>query len=154
MQNVRVRGQLEDAGLTVGTVHRNLPAAELTARALARQEGILAANGALVVQTGARTGRSPADRFIVSEPAADGVAWNDVNQACAPELFERMFRKAATYLRNREAFVFDGYAGAGRGRGTSTHGIGRHWEAVSVRPTFVQYETMDDVAIDGHADRG
>ena len=112
MQNVQVRTELEGIGLTVGSVHRNLPAAELTARSLARQEGILAANGALVVQTGSRTGRSPADRFIVAEPAADGVAWSDVNQQCTPELFDRMLRKAGRYLRNREVFVFDGYVGA------------------------------------------
>ena len=118
MQNVQAREQLEGIGLTVGSVHRNLPAAELTARALARQEGILAANGALVVQTGARTGRSPADRFIVDEPAAEGVAWSDVNQPCTPELFEHMLRKASAYLHGREAFVFDGYAGADKAIGS------------------------------------
>ena len=46
-------------------VHRNLPPAELIARALARGEGILAANGALVVKTGEPSGRSPKDRCIV-----------------------------------------------------------------------------------------
>ncbi len=112
MQNVQARAQLDAVGVTVGSVHRNLPAAELTARSLARQEGVLAANGALVVQTGARTGRSPADRFFVDEPEADGVAWSDVNQPCTAELFDHMLRKASAYLRNREVFVFDGYAGA------------------------------------------
>ena len=57
-------------GITVGPVHRNLPAPELIARSLARGEGIFAANGALVVTTGERTGRSPADRYIVDEPEA------------------------------------------------------------------------------------
>ena len=80
--------QLGEIGISAGDVHRNLPAAELTARALARGEGILAANGALVVKTGARTGRSPADRFIVDEPEAEAVAWSDVNQRCSPELFD------------------------------------------------------------------
>jgi len=114
MQNVQARTELQGIGLAVGSVHRNLPAAELTARALARQEGILAANGALVVRTGARTGRSPADRFIVAEPDADGVAWSDVNQPCTPELFDRLMTKANAYLRDREVFVFDGYVGADR----------------------------------------
>ena len=52
MDEQTVHAQLEEAGLRVGPVHRNLPSPELTARSLARGEGILAANGALVVRTG------------------------------------------------------------------------------------------------------
>ena len=46
-----IRKQLAELGLAGGgAVHRNLPPAELIARSLARGEGILAANGALVRQ--------------------------------------------------------------------------------------------------------
>ena len=41
------------------TVHANLAAARLVELAIARGEGMLAANGALNCDTGARTGRSP-----------------------------------------------------------------------------------------------
>ena len=68
MDEPTVRAQLDAADITVGPLHRNLPAPELIARSLARGEGIFAANGALVVTTGERTGRSPADRYIVDEP--------------------------------------------------------------------------------------
>ena len=65
-----VRDDLAEAGLAgIGQVHRNLPYAELVARSLARKEGILASNGAIVVRTGLRTGRSPHDRFIVDSKA-------------------------------------------------------------------------------------
>ena len=139
MQNVQARAQLENIGLTVGSVHRNLPAAELTARSLARQEGILPANGALVVQTGARTGRSPADRFIVDEPAAEGVAWSDVNQQCTPELFDRMLCKASTYLHSREVFVFDGYAGADKAYRLPIRVVAdTAWHALFAQTLFLQ----------------
>ena len=63
-----VRDQLAELGLGgQRRVHRNLPPAELIARSLARGEGILAANGALVVKTGEPSGRSPEDRVIVEE---------------------------------------------------------------------------------------
>ena len=112
MDEKTVRMQLREAGLTAGEVHRNLPAPELTARALARKEGILAANGALVVTTGERTGRSPGDRYIVSEDAAADVAWGGANQPCAPEVFDEYLERASEYLRAREAYVFDGFVGA------------------------------------------
>ena len=108
--------QLAALGLdTTGNVHRNLPPAELIARSLARGEGILAANGALVVKTGEPSGRSPLDRFIVREGAAtDLVDWNETNVGCERALFDRLFEKAQSYLRDRDLYVFDGFSGAER----------------------------------------
>jgi phosphoenolpyruvate carboxykinase (ATP) len=112
MDNSIVRAQIETLGVEVGRINRNLPAPELTARSLARNEGVLAANGALVVLTGARTGRSPSDRYICTDADADAVAWSNTNHPCTPEVFDRLLRKASTYLHDREVFVFDGYVGA------------------------------------------
>ncbi len=114
--NDTIRNQLAELGLAgTGAVHRNLPPAELVARSLARDEGILAANGALVVKTGEPSGRSPEDRVIVSEGrAAEEVCWGDVNIPCEPALFDRLLDKARGYLHTRDLYVFDGFAGAER----------------------------------------
>ncbi|NLG65909.1 MAG: phosphoenolpyruvate carboxykinase (ATP) [Actinobacteria bacterium] len=112
-----VREQLAALGMAgSGAVHRNLPPAELIARSLARGEGILAANGALVVKTGDPTGRSPDDRAIVMESPADNQVWWDsaANSPCHPDLFERLLNKARGYLHDRDLYVFDGFAGAER----------------------------------------
>jgi len=111
-----IRRQLEELGLAgSGAVHRNLPPAELIARSLARDEGILAANGALVVKTGEPSGRSPNDRVIVEEgAAAEQVCWGDINLPCKPALFDRLLDKARGYLHDRDLYVFDGFAGAER----------------------------------------
>jgi phosphoenolpyruvate carboxykinase (ATP) len=111
-----VRVQLAELGLAGnGEIHRNLPPAELIARSLARNEGILAANGALVVKTGMPAGRSPKDRVIVEDdPTADIVCWGDVNIPCKPALFDRLLDKARGYLHDRDLYVFDGFAGAER----------------------------------------
>ncbi|MHB8169072.1 MAG: phosphoenolpyruvate carboxykinase (ATP) [Thermoleophilia bacterium] len=107
-----IREQLSELGLSSrGKVHRNLPPAELIARSLARGEGILAANGALVVKTGEPSGRSPDDRLIVEEDGADDVCWGDFNEACQPALFDRLLDKARGYLSGRELYIFDGFAG-------------------------------------------
>ena len=99
-----VRDQLRELGLGGnGSIHRNLPPAELIARSLARAEGILAANGALVVKTGEPSGRSPMDRFIVEEnPLTDEIDWGEVNEPCAPALFDRLLDKARGYLHDRD----------------------------------------------------
>ncbi len=110
-----IRRQLSELGLAGrGIIHRNLPPAELVARSLARGEGILAANGALVVKTGEPSGRSPDDRVIVEEDAAEHVCWGDFNEACDPALFDRLLDKARGYLHDRELYVFDGFAGTER----------------------------------------
>lgn len=61
-------------------VKYQLSPAELIDDALLNKEGTLAASGALAVDTGKFTGRSPKDRFIVcDEVTEDQVWWGDVN---------------------------------------------------------------------------
>lgn len=98
---------------TTEKIHKNLSVAELVEKALARGEGMLAANGALVVRTGKRTGRSPADRFVVeSKNTKDELWWGPVNKAVSPEAFNKLLSKAKDYLSKRDVFICDGFAGA------------------------------------------
>ncbi len=96
-----------------GRIHWNLAPAVLTEMALARSEGLLADNGAFVVRTGKRTGRSPKDRVVVAEPSTESqIWWGPVNRKYAPENFDRLLAKAETHTKGRELFVFEGWAGA------------------------------------------
>jgi phosphoenolpyruvate carboxykinase (ATP) len=107
-------GSLQGHGIaTSGPVRWNLSPAELVERAVARDEGQLADSGALVVHTGARTGRSPKDRFIVQHPSIQGqIWWGPINQPLSPEVFARIRAKACRHCESRELFVCDGFAGA------------------------------------------
>lgn len=79
----------------------NLSMKELVDAALARKEGELASNQALVVKTGTRTGRSPKDRFIVRDAITENeVDWNTINQAISPEKFKALWMKAENYLNS------------------------------------------------------
>ena len=77
----------------------------LAERAVLRGEGRFASNGALVVRTGKRTGRSPKDRFIVHEPAsADLIDWGAINQPVAAPVFEALWQRVRSHLAGRETF--------------------------------------------------
>ena len=55
---------------------------ELIKRAVKNEEGVIASNGALAVNTGNRTGRSPNDRFIVKEDSTSHlIDWGDIGKA-------------------------------------------------------------------------
>ena len=105
---------LEDLGLkNLGRVYRNLSIPQLVECALARGEGRLASSGALVVETGKYTGRSPKDRFIVSEPSTrDEIDWNHLNVPISSENFERLYHRVLGYIQGRELYIFDGFVGA------------------------------------------
>jgi phosphoenolpyruvate carboxykinase (ATP) len=94
-------------------VHRNLRSAVLVEHSIRRGEGHMANNGALVTQTGKRTGRSPNDKFTVKNArTADVVAWGNVNRPFDPDKFEALYRRVIEYLQDKEIFVQDLFAGA------------------------------------------
>ena len=96
-----------------GTAYYNLTPAELVEEALMRGEGVLSDKGALVVNTGKYTGRSPDDKFIVDAGEAhDKVNWGKVNVPISQEKFNALRGKMLAYLQNRDIYVFDGFAGA------------------------------------------
>ena len=92
----------------------NLSVAQLYEEALRRNEAVLAADGPLVAHTGAYTGRSADDRFVVKDgAAADKVHWGKVNKPLAPEQFARLKKKVLAHLAERgEVFVQECSVGA------------------------------------------
>jgi phosphoenolpyruvate carboxykinase (ATP) len=95
------------------TVQINLPVAELYENAVRDGEGILAADGPLVVGTGAHTGRSPKDKFVVREPSTEAsVWWGDVNHPISEEHYDRLRARLVDYLSQRDLYAQDLFIGA------------------------------------------
>jgi phosphoenolpyruvate carboxykinase (ATP) len=65
------------------------------------------------VETGAFTGRSPQDKYVVRDAGTEGdVWWGSVNHPVSAAVFDQLLAKALAHLGQRDIFVFDGYAGA------------------------------------------
>ena len=96
------------------TIVRNASTPHLVELALARQEGVLADGGALSVDTGVFTGRSPKDKFLEDTPGIhDNIDWGAVNAPISPDHFAALEKLARAHLsKQRELYRFDGFAGA------------------------------------------
>jgi len=98
-------------GLNVAIAHWNLSPEELVAKSLELGQGELNDTGALCVDTGKFTGRSPKDKFTVKDSITEhSVDWGDINIPMAPETFDKLYDKVCAYLSDKEVWVRDSYA--------------------------------------------
>ena len=103
-----IRAQLAAFGLRwLGQVSWNEAVWRLVQNSAARGEARLSATGALVVETGIHTGRSPKDKFVVRDGlTAETVDWHN-NLAMTPENFEALKTDMLQHARLKDLFVQD-----------------------------------------------
>ena len=91
-----------------------LSTTELYYKMLENNEGELTELGAINARTGKYTGRSPKDKFIVTEPSyKDDIDWGNINQPIDETTFLNLYNKVLDYLNERdELYIFNGYAGS------------------------------------------
>src|SRR6478672_8183469 len=94
-------------------VRANLSTAELYEDAIRHGEGLIAADGPLVVRTGKHTGRSPEDKFIVDEPSShDKIWWGAVNRPISEAHYDALRARLVDYLADRDLYSQDCFIGA------------------------------------------
>ena len=102
---------LENYGIVNATVHYQLSPEELQEATVEKGQGVVTRSGALAVNTGEFTGRSPKDRFIVKDDITkDEVWWSDINVPFDPDKFDSLYEKVTDYLSEKEIYVRDSYA--------------------------------------------
>ncbi|MCH9813953.1 MAG: phosphoenolpyruvate carboxykinase (ATP) [Epsilonproteobacteria bacterium] len=131
---------LKGLGLSnVGEVFYNSSYEEL--RVHEKNDGLkVASNGAMMVDTGIFTGRSPKDKFFVKQdPSSKYIAWGDINFETSKEVFDDLFEKATKQLSNKNIFIQDLFCG---GSATSKKNVRFvtevAWQAHFVKNMFIR----------------
>ncbi|HWB84733.1 MAG TPA: phosphoenolpyruvate carboxykinase (ATP) [Bryobacteraceae bacterium] len=131
---------LEEQGIRNARIaYWNLGSAQLVEHAVRRGEGSLSAGGALVVETGQFTGRSPKDKFVVrDERTESAVQWGATNQPMTDAAFESLHAKIRAYLQGREIFVQDCQVGADPDYALPTRVVCEYaWHSLFARQLFI-----------------
>lgn len=103
---------LKDLGIhNTRKVYWNLGPEELMEHSVVNEQGVFADNGALVVDTGEFTGRSPKDRFIVKDDITkDKVWWGKINIPFEEEQFDLLCKRVCKYAEEKDLYVKEVYA--------------------------------------------
>jgi len=102
----------ESIGLNnLGNQFWNLSPSELIEDTIINGQGMLTDTGALAIETGEFTGRSPKDRFIVcDDKTEDSVWWGNINIKFSQEKFDALYNRMKAYLNGKDVYVRDAYA--------------------------------------------
>ena len=102
---------LNSLGINSSTIHYQLSSNELHSITLKKNQGKESSLGAIAINTGEFTGRSPMDRFIVKDTITkDEIWWGDINIPFSTDNFDKLYDKVVSYLSEKEIFVRDSYA--------------------------------------------
>ena len=99
---------------TAASIYWNLTTAPLVEMAIARGEGQLTKDGALLVDTGKFTGRSVKDKFVVRDATTEEtINWGKINQPMTVEHWANLKADFLAALKNQdELYVADLYGGS------------------------------------------
>ncbi|GAA4959893.1 phosphoenolpyruvate carboxykinase (ATP) [Algibacter aquimarinus] len=141
---------LEQYGIKNAKVQYQLSPEELHKITIKKGQGVEASSGALAVNTGEFTGRSPKDRFIVKDDITkDLIWWGDINIPFEADKFNSLYKKVTEYLSGKEVFVRDSYACADENYKLNIRVINEYsWSNqfaynMFLRPTEAELENFD-----------
>ena len=131
----------------VGTVHRNLDVDTLINHAVENEGAKVSSTGALMIDTGIFTGRSPKDKFFVNQdPSNKYIAWGDINQKVNATVYEDLLKNSKKQLSNKDLYITDVYCGASLDSRKSVRFITEvAWQAHFVQNMFIVPQTQKEI---------
>ena len=131
---------LSQYGIRTAQVNYQLSPDQLHDETISKGLGVEASTGALAVNTGEFTGRSPMDRFIVKDDITrDRIWWGDINIPFDSDNFQKLYDKITNYLSDKEVFVRDCYACADASYKTNIRVINEYpWSNLFVYNMFLR----------------
>lgn len=129
----------------VDKIFRNMDRENLINNAIDHDGAVIAYNGATIIETGIFTGRSPKDKYFVSQdPSEKYIAWGDVNQKVSEEIYEELLAKAKDQLSGKDLYISDVYCGASPTSKKSIRFITEiAWQAHFIDNMFIMPKTED-----------
>ena len=126
----------------------NLSIESLVEDVILNKEGSLGMNGAVMVDTGKFTGRSPKDKYIVDEDSSSNkIWWGPVNKKVNKAIFEKLYEKVIDYYnKNNDSntYIFDGFAGADEDYSLNVKVIAKKaWQAHFCNNMFIRRSRND-----------
>ena len=131
----------------VGSVRRNWDVDSLIKYAVENEGAKVSSTGALMIDTGIFTGRSPKDKFFVNQdPSNKYIAWGDINQKVSKEVYEDLLKNSKKQLSNKDVFVTDVYCGASLDSRKSVRFITEiAWQAHFIQNMFIVPQTQEEL---------
>jgi phosphoenolpyruvate carboxykinase (ATP) len=131
----------------VGIIRRNLDVDSLIKDAVEKEGAKISSSGALMIDTGIFTGRSPKDKFFVNQdPSNKYIAWGDINHKVSKEVYEDLFKNSKKQLSNKDIYVTDVYCGASLDSRKSIRFITEvAWQAHFIQNMFILPKTQEEL---------
>ncbi|MBI44558.1 MAG: phosphoenolpyruvate carboxykinase (ATP) [Candidatus Marinimicrobia bacterium] len=139
--NIIISNKIETL-LQMDNLYVNPPIQLIAEHIIKNNEGHISMNGALAVDTGIFTGRSPNDKYFVEENSSkDNLWWGPVNRKVEETIFDALFDKVIDYYSSdnqNPTYVFEGYAGADDQHSLSVRVIAKKaWQYHFCRNMFI-----------------
>ena len=131
----------------VGTVYKNLDVDTLIKHAVEKENAKISSTGALLIDTGIFTGRSPKDKFFVNQdPSSKVISWGNINQKISKEVYQDLLKTVKEQLSNKDLYLTDVYCGASLSSRKSIRFITEvAWQANFIQNMFINPDQKTDI---------
>ncbi len=130
----------------VGKIYHNLDIDTLMDHAVENEGAKISSSGALIIDTGIFTGRSPKDKYFVNaNPSNKYISWGDINQPITKDIYKALLNQGKSQLNGKNLYITDVYCGASKNSRKSVRIITEiAWQSHFVQNMFIS-PTKDEL---------